>query len=172
MDPNGRRSIRRTYPLLGSILSVLLLIACSGITVISDYDEETDKSLTSLQQKTDDFVERLEGVTGTSDGAFEKNKDFYDDADRDLRQLEFRVNSIPKNGDTVELVSDIRKVLLGEGKCNSEGTSLKDLHCSPSGMQSGPSKDALVIAQRTVNQTISAALNLEIAKKQGLERNK
>ena len=33
---------------------------------------------------------------------------FYDDADRQLRRLEFRVSSIPKNDRTVKLVGDIR----------------------------------------------------------------
>ena len=66
----------------------------------------------------------------------------------------------------------IRLVILGDGKCSDEGNSLRDLHCMAASKEKGPSSVALEINRRNINQTISAALSLEVAKKQGLEQNK
>jgi len=155
-----------------SVVTLLSLLAsCADIRIVSDYDEETAKSLTSLEQTTDDFIVALEKVVGTPDGAFDKHAAFYDGVDRDLRRLEFRVNAIPKNNHTQMLVKDIRAAILGAGACDETGTSLRDLHCLPASRARGPSKTALELSRRNVNQTISAALSLELAKKQGLEHN-
>ncbi|HUL82479.1 MAG TPA: hypothetical protein VL131_10055 [Gammaproteobacteria bacterium] len=154
------------------VLAALSLLASCSTRLISDYDEATDHALTSIQQKTDDFVIGLEKVAGTPDAAFQKHAAFYDDVDHDLRQLEFRVGSIPNNSHTQTLVEDIRAAILGDGTCKADGTgkSLRDLHCSSDAAR-GPSAAALEINRRNLNQTISAALQLELAKKQGLERN-
>jgi hypothetical protein len=152
-----------------SVLCVFLLVGCAGVRLISDYDEVTDKSLTTIQQNTDDFIETLIKQSGTDEAAFSKHEAIYNDIDQQLRRLEFRVNSIPKNEKTIELVKQIRLVILGEGKCTEEGTSLRDLHCMPENKDKGPSATALEISRRNINQTISAALKLELAKKQGPE---
>ena len=163
---------RHLISVLSVILVVLTLSSCAGVRLISDYDEATDKSLTAIQQKTDDFVAALIKKASTADAAFDKHKDFYDDIDQQLRRLEFRVNSIPKNDKTISLVKKIRLVILGDGKCSDEGNSLRDLHCMAASKEKGPSSVALEINRRNINQTISAALSLEVAKKQGLEQNK
>jgi hypothetical protein len=165
----------RTLGVSGTLAAVflsLLLSACSGVKLISDYDEPTDKALTALQQLSDDFIVKMIADAPSEKNAFDKQKQFYDAADEQLRRLEFRVGSIPKNEKTVALVGDIRDSLLGDGKCSADGTSLKDLHCNPDALAKGPSKAALQIARRNTNQTIGAALALEIAKRQGLESNK
>jgi len=162
----------RYMPFLGCVLLAFVLAGCGGIRIISDYDETTDKSLTAIQEQTDAFISALVKSSGTEDAAFEKNKAFYDRIDQQLRQLEFRVNSIPRNEQTIALVKKIRTVILGEGKCSGEGTSLRDLHCMSQNESKGPSATSLEICRRNINQTISAALSLELAKKQGLEKNK
>lgn len=150
----------------------LVLSACSSVKLISDYDEPTDRALTALQQSTDDFITKLVADAPSEKNSFSKQKAFYDNADEQLRRLEFRVGSIPKNSHTVKLVGDIRASLLGEGKCSADGRSLKDLHCNPEALAKGPSKASLQLAQRNLNQIIGAALNLELAKKQGSDPNK
>lgn len=159
----------------GSLVGLLLagiLSACSTVRLVSDYDEPTDKALTALQKSTDEFITKLINAAPSDANAFDKHTKFYDDSDQQLRQLEFRVSSIPKNGQTVKLVANVRAVLLGEGQCTTDGASLRDLHCIPENKEKGPSKVSLLINQRSVNQTIGAALALELAKKQGLEQNK
>jgi hypothetical protein len=148
------------------------LTACSGMRIISDYDEPTDKALTTLQASADDFIAKLAKDAPSDKNGFDKHQAFYDEADQQLRRLEFRASSVPKNEKTVKLIADIRRILLGEGKCDATGTSLRDLHCLPASKASGPSKQSLELASRNVNQTIGAALALEIAKKQGQEQNK
>ena len=164
---NPAQSIRLV--LLGLFL---ILSGCSADIFISDYDEPTDKALTVLQQSTDDFITMLIAKAPSEENAFEKHQKFYEDADQQLRRLEFRVASIPKNDKTKKLIADIRSSILGDGKCTQDGGSLRDIHCLPANLAQGPSKVALQINQRNVNQTIGAALALELAKKQGLEKNK
>ena len=146
----------------------LALTSCSTLQLISNYDEVTDQSLTSIQKKTDDFIVALKKNFETSEGAFDKHSTFYEHLDRDLRQLEFRVASIPNNHETVSLVAKVRAALLGTAE---EKGSLKDVHSSPSNRNNGSSTIALEIAHRHINQTIKAALMLELKKKQGLESN-
>ena len=148
-----------------SLFLGVLLASCSSISFISSYDEPTDKALTEIQQSSDDFIGKLIAHASTEDNSFAKHQIFYQDADQKLRRLEFRVTSIPSNMKTVKLVEDIRAVIVGSGDCNPEGASLRDLHCSSTRL--GPSKAALEISRRSINQTIGAALALEIAKKTG-----
>jgi hypothetical protein len=166
--PGFRPALR----LLLACAAAALLAACAGLGRISDYDEPTDRALTALHQHTDDFLVLLIAKAPSDANAFAKHQAFYDEADQRLRRLEFRVASIPKNGKTVKLMENVRASLLGEGQCSAEGTSLKDLHCMPENLAKGPSKTALQIARRNVNQTIGAALALELAKKHGIEQNK
>jgi hypothetical protein len=154
-----------------TILCAILLAGCASVKLISDYDEATDNILTTIQEKTDDFIETLLTQSGTNKAAFSKHQAFYIDIDQQLRRLEFRVNSIPRNDKTIDLVKKIRLAILGEGKCTAEGTSLRDLQCIPSNKVKGPSATALAICRLNINQTISAALSLEVAKKQGLGQN-
>ena len=169
----NRRSLSRNQILnyWVAILCAILLAGCAGAKLISDYDEVTDKSLTTIQQKTDDFIETLITQSGTKKAAFNKHQDFYSDIGQQLRRLEFRVNATPNNDKTIDLFKKVRLVILGEGKCTAEGTSLRDLHCMPANRNKGPSAMALAICRLNVNQAISAALSLELAKKQGLEQN-
>lgn len=169
-----RRMIVRSSQvlILSAFLFGLFFAGCDGIRTISDYDEGTDETLTALQQETDAFIDALIKKSGTDDAAFDKNAAFYDGVEYQLRTLEFRVNAIPGNGRTASLVSKIRLAILGEGKCSGEGVSLRDLHCMPQNESRGPSPVPLELCRRNINQTISAALSLELAKKQGLEKNK
>lgn len=150
---------------------IFFITACTNVRLVSNYDEQTDKALMLLQQNTDDFITKLIANAPSENNSFEKNKNFYEDADQQIRRLEFRVSSIPKNDTTQRLVKNIRTSILGDGKCDENGSSLKDLHCSPENIIKGPSKMALQISQRNINQSIGAALSLELAKKQGLDQN-
>ena len=155
-----------------SILCAILLTGCAEVKLTSDYDEVTDKSLMTIQQKTDDFIETMMTQAGTKKAAFSKHQDFYSDIDQQLRRLEFRVNAVPRNDKTIDLVKKIRLVILGEGKCTAEGSSLRDLHCMPANKDKGPSAIALAISRLNVNKAISAALSLELSKKQDVGQNK
>ncbi|WP_157475106.1 hypothetical protein [Lysobacter sp. Root494] len=148
-----------------TFLASLFLAGCSTITPVSPYDEPTDKALTELQQSSDDFIVDLIAHASEDANSYGHHQDFYQAADQKLRRLEFRVSSIHANTPTVKLVGDIRSVLLGSGRCDPDGASLRDLHCNSG--KAGPTKVALEASRRSINQTIGAALTLELAKKVG-----
>lgn len=176
------------------VLTVALIVAvsasCSTVTLISDYDDETDKQLTALQQSTDTFITKMLAEIPKSQKAgkspknsYDAQKKFYTDFDEKLRKLEFRVHSFPKNSKTQKLVSDIRAAVLlreeQEEECEKTGIldadkseSLQALNCLAENKAQGPSRRSLEVSQRNVNQVIGAALALELAKKQGSESNK
>jgi hypothetical protein len=165
-------SRKQTLKFWIAILCTILLAGCARAKLISDYDQVTDKSLMTIQEKTDDFIETLIAQSGTKKAAFSKHQDFYSDIDQQLRRLEFRVNAIPGNDKTIDLVKKIRLAILGEGNCTVEGNSLRDLHCTPANKVKGPTASALANCRLNVNKTISAALSLEVSKKQGAGQNK
>jgi hypothetical protein len=148
------------------------LSSCTQFSRISGYDEATDKALSALQQSCDDFITKLIVTAPSQQNAFKLHTSFYDSMDEQLRRLEFRVGSIPQNERTVKLVADVRTVILGSGNCSNDGSSLRDLHCRADAAATGPSAGALRIAQRNINQTIAAALSLEMAKKYSLQADK
>jgi phage tail sheath protein FI len=150
-----------------SIIAIIiaLLQSCS-VNIISSYDEATDKYLSTLQQNVSGFIDTLEQLSGTEAAAFTKHQQTYDAFDREIRQLEFRVNAIPDNSKTIEIVKNIRLNILGGG--DSPKSSLKDIHIiNEKNKNQGPSMLALEVCRRNIDQTISAALALELAKKSG-----
>lgn len=184
-------SIRRTH-WANLFLTVLALFAtgCSTVTLISDYDSDTDKQLTALQQSTDIFITKMlaelpkaQKQSRSAKNSYDVQKQFYTAFDEKLRTLEFRVQSVPKNSTTQKLVADIRQATLlredEEEACEKTGildvdkaASLQSIHCLPENKKEGPRRSSLEIAQRNINQVIGAALALELAKKQGTESNK
>ena len=110
----SRNQVRKYW---AAILCAILLAGCAGAKLISDYDEVTDKSLMTIQQKTDDFIETLLTQSGTNKAAFSKHQAFYSDIAQQLRRLEFRVNAIPKNEKT--LISSKRSAWRFSAKANA-----------------------------------------------------
>jgi len=174
--------------------ALVILTSCSTVMLISDYDADTDKQLSALQQSTDIFISRMtaeipkwERTKRSEKNSYDAQKKFYSEFDDKLRLLEFRVQSIPKNSKTQKLVADIRAAVLlpdsQQKQCEQEGlvikegeetqfNSLQSMHCLQENKAAGPSRMALEISQRNINQVIGAALALEVAKKQGTEVNK
>ena len=149
-------------------LIVLSLVACNSLTLISDYDEATDKYLTSLQQSVSSLIDTLEQFSGTEAAAFAKHQKMYDLLDSQIKKLEFRVSAIPKNDQTITIVKTIRLTILGSEDSSQAKSSLKDLHClNDHNRNYGLSKAVLEVCRRNIDQTISAALTLELEKKTG-----
>ena len=156
------------YKTIIAIFLVVVLQGCNSIVLISKYDDLTDKYLTTLQQSVSDFIDTLEQQSGTDAAAFAKHQQTYNMFDQQIKQLEFRVAAIPKNDKTVDIVKNIRLSILGNGGSPKDGSSLKDIHClDDQNKNFCPSKAVLEICRRNIDQTISAALTLELAKKTG-----
>ena len=169
-----------------------VLAGCSTVSITSDYDQETDKQLTSLQQTMDTFIAKMLIETPRWDkqersakNTYAAQKKFYAEFDEKLRILEFRVQSIPNNSRTQKLVADIRSAVLlselDERRCDEENngrgivvkedetpapTSLQATHCLERNKMEGPRRGVLELNQRNINQIIGIALAHELSKKQ------
>ena len=78
-------------------LLIVLLTACSGIRLISEYDDITDKKVTELQDKFAKHFVTLERIIGTPEAVYENFIPFYDDVKSEMRTLTIRANAIDKN---------------------------------------------------------------------------
>lgn len=130
----------------GLVLSVFL--ACS-VKLISNYDEQIDKSATSLQIDMDRFLTKLADDPQPS---YAKSKDFYDEYAVELRSLLLRAQSHPKNSQTEQQIGLMMKSL----------DDLRTMH------QAGPIDDEVLKTTRDLfNQSWKAIITLEMAKKRG-----
>lgn len=75
---------------------------------------------------------------------------------------------MPNNEIIVKLIHQIRLSILGSGDSTQPKTSLLDLHSlNDRNKNLGPSKLALEVCRSNIDQTISAALALELYEKSG-----
>jgi hypothetical protein len=161
---NMNQSLSKKLILLSAASILIFCSQCSSVRFVSDYDETTDVKLTEIQIKTSDFIDTLTKTYGTNAASYDSCQYFYTEIGREIETLEFRVNSIPDNKFTIETVKQIRSVILGG---NSDSSSLREIHTLPENRQNGIDPTTLSVTKRIIDQAISAALRLEIAKKRG-----
>ena len=78
-----------------SVALAFVLSACS-VTLISHYDEQIDQAATALQKQMDAHLTKLEAANA-ADATFEQHKQFYQDYLVNLRAVELRASTHPKN---------------------------------------------------------------------------
>ena len=157
--------LRAATPVL---FSVALLQSCTSVSLISPYDEVTDGYLTALHAYVLGFIDTLEQQAGRDAAALTRHEQTYEGIERQITQLEFRVAAMPNNEVIVKLVHQIRLSVLGSGGPAQEGSSLRDLHSlNEHNRALGPSRAVLEVCRRNIDQTISAALALELYEKAG-----
>ncbi|WP_421416080.1 hypothetical protein ACOMDM_08020 [Serratia plymuthica] len=81
----------------------LILMGCSSIQLVSNYDETTDKTAADLYKSFDDFFLSKQ-VNGDESLKYNNNVDFYKKSLVDIDMLETRVKSIYNNSKTIEQV--------------------------------------------------------------------
>ncbi len=86
--------IKKGYGLLW--LMVLLLVACK-VTLLSSYDEVTDKVLSQMQQKTTAFFVKSEFNPNAEELKYKNQQQFYIDLKTDATTLRIRNNAVEKN---------------------------------------------------------------------------
>jgi hypothetical protein len=72
-------SWRKPGLLFLSILA-LLAAACTTVSLVSPYDEQTEQGLSGLYVDTSNFVDRMISLHGQPAGTFAANQQFYSDA--------------------------------------------------------------------------------------------
>lgn len=78
------------------LLSIFLFTACK-VTLLSAYDEVTDKTLTEMQQSTTTFFVKHETNPGSQDLSYTNSHPFYEGLRVKSRTVRIRNNAIEKN---------------------------------------------------------------------------
>lgn len=149
-----RHPRRRPSTLLTSILGLLLLVAltgCSGVNLISEYDQQTDESLEQLQQDIESVLTKLERNLGTDAGNYDAYASRYDSIRVRLRTLKVRASSRPKN----------------EIQVTQLGNVLEQIDLFEQAHKQGMSAEEIPPFRRGFNQSFRAMITLELAKKRG-----
>ncbi len=134
-----------------SFLCLLVFSGCTEIRLISEYDEQTDKSITQFQRKIEAFLISLERNIGTEQAKYENNTQYYDEFKVDLSAIRVRAAAIPKNSITIQQIDLLIDSLNNLEKLHQHGLTREDI---------GPLRTAF-------NTSCTAILKLELAKKRG-----
>jgi hypothetical protein len=140
--------------------ALLALLASGCVQFISNYDEQTDRSVTALQKKMETFFVKLEGQAGLPECVYDKHKSFYEEAKVDVSGLKLRVEAIPQNTITSEQILLLERSL----------STLEALHKTKSARPLG--ENCLSVAEiqplrANFNISFTSILKLELAKKRG-----
>lgn len=141
----------RWISVVGSCLFVLLLSGCMA-SLVSDYDENTDRAVTELHKEFETFFVTLKTQTDQPDCHYDNHKTFYIESAVSVSSIEIRASAIDKNEKTVEQIGLLKQSMntlqqLHELSCLSEG-QIESL-------------------QSSFNSMFTAILRLELAKKRG-----
>jgi len=128
-----------------SILS--LFISSCSVSLISDYDEITDKTITEMQEKTSTVLVQLEDDAGTDN--YMLYKPFYQEVKADLNTLSVRANAIDKNQVTIDQIATL----------SSNFDNMESLH------KKKLSKEDIPLIRSALNRSFTAMIKLQMAKK-------
>jgi hypothetical protein len=128
-----------------------LLVGCSQIKLVADYDERIDNETTSLHKKTEEFLIRLESTAGTSEGAYENHKTFYEECKVVISSLRVRADAIQRNSLTVRMFDKLLKNIERLEADHKEGIAAEEIPLYRGGL----------------NSQFTAILTFELAKKRG-----
>jgi hypothetical protein len=147
------RLVRLPFAWFFPALMALALSACA-VTLISQYDEQTDRLTSDLQRAMTGHFEMLRSATAPA-CTYPNFVDFYRDRRVDVSVLDVRARSIPKNQETIRQVE-----LIG-----SSLAALEEIHRDAGA--SCPSAQVLSPVERGLQQQFLSILTLEQAKKRG-----
>lgn len=146
--PSRRFNAPRSRIELWAIVLAAAVLAGCTVTLISSYDEPTDKGITALQKSVDGLMSQLDQDPVPDYNAVKKT---YDAIRSDLNSLRFRNEARPKNILTVKQLDELKAsldTLEGQHKAGRLNQAMV-----------GPARDIL-------NQTFRAILKLELEKKE------
>jgi hypothetical protein len=76
-----------------AIAAVIYLSGCSGIKLVSDYDEVIDRGITEFAEKFNTHIKNMGDLAGTPDGTFEENLRTYNALESKLDVMIARASS-------------------------------------------------------------------------------
>lgn len=134
------------------VLMLLVLTGCVTVKLVADYDSQTDQSVTEVQQRTEEFLVKMERMIGKPEAAYENNVQFYDEMKVKLSGIQVRANAIPKNDVTIEMLKLLSQNMDDFEALHKKGLTTNDIP---------PIRTAM-------NVGCTAILKLELAKKRGV----
>lgn len=157
-----RKLIQRTARCMLPLAALVLALISSGctLTLISQYDEITDKAVSDLQKKVDSFLITLERTSEVPACTHATNKEFYIGALASTSSLLVRNEGRPKNSLTVSqlrLLEDSIKTLENLHKIKGDGGCMTAEEIEP--------------VRSNMNTSFTAIMKLEIAKKRSKKGN-
>jgi hypothetical protein len=141
--------------MLAVAVSALFISGCT-VTLVSNYDEQTDANVTALQKKLETYFLKLDGAS-YPDCSFAANKAFYDEVTIQLSSAQVRANAIPKNDITVQQLDALSKAI----------DDLESVQKLRDGKASCLPAEIVKIDRTMFNSIFTAILKFELAKKRG-----
>ena len=129
---------------------LFLLLSCSEIRLIQEYDPIAENKITALQEKTSRFFIKLERNYMLPENRYEKYVDFYDELKSDVHVLDVRSRSIEK---TEILQQQLNSLVL-------QINSFEELH-----KKGFKSKEEILISESAIDNSLIAILKLQHALK-------
>jgi len=142
-----RNAFRSKTKLSAFILATIILAGCA-VTLISSYDEATDKGITALQKSVDGLMNQLDQDPVPDYIAVKKS---YETIWSEFNSLRLRNEARPRNTLTVKMLGEL-KAQLDILEKNHKDKTLNQAMVRP--------------AQDILNQTFRAILKLELEKKE------
>jgi hypothetical protein len=136
-----------------AFIMMLISHSCTSIRLISEYDEISDKAVTSMQDKVSKFFVKQERELNTEAGKYAANIAFYDEVKADLNNLSIRANATQN------------QIFLQQVKLLTENIgSTEKLH------QLGFKKvEQIAAIKENFNSAFTAIIKLQLALKRGEE---
>jgi hypothetical protein len=136
-------------------LSLLLLLGCGPVRLVSSYDEVIDQRTSDLHTKIGAFVGRMETLAGKPEGTYLANQEPYVEINAEIATLRLHAAAVPKNEITVKLIDELSQNV----------DSLRKLH--EIGGDRGLRKVLAGPALSAIDVNCGSIIKFEIAKKRG-----
>ena len=157
---NGNSGVAvRTARLSVLLVVLVVLVGCTQVQWISDYDAYTDEEVGKLQRKTEELWTALERRPTRPDCAYASHLDFYEKATVDLNVLIARNAIRPLNTITSNQLELLKSSL----------ETLEELHTLADTEERCLSAEETALLRTGFDTAFSAILKLELAKKRGEE---
>ncbi len=141
-------TIKRIY-LIALLLISLALSGCSGIRLVGEYDEQTDKGITALQKDMEVFFVKLESVEGEMAASYKSTSSFYGQTKVAISSLRIRADALERNSLTVRMLDRLQTNFDALAVDHKEGINKQELPLYRGGF----------------NSQFTAILTFELAKK-------
>ena len=141
----------RIYSFLVCLLFIFPLASCQ-IQLIAKYDETTDKAVTALHRKTENFLTQFQENIHTPAWSYSNKKDFYREVRVDISAIKVRAGALAQNTHTIKQLEILSK----------QFNLLENLH-----MKNSLNPISIGNIRNSFEVAFTAILKLEMAKRRG-----